>query len=136
MMIPSSRRWDYRQNHHRDGAPPVRIAVAESVPFEIPVFKLILHILSSRDEGAVAQNMGNRTTEERAATLAVLTGGPKLQAVTRALRDRVVKGRRRRADRALSAELDEIARHCASLPTVDSREPEDILGYDEHGLPT
>ena len=90
-------------------------------------------------KGAAAQNMGNRTTEELGlprVPLAVLTGGPKLQAVTRALRDRLVKARRRRADRALRAELDEIARHCASLPTVDNREPEDILGYDEHGLPT
>ena len=41
----------------------------------------------------------------------------------------------RRAGRNLSAELDEIARHCASLPIIDNREPDEILGYDEHGLP-
>ena len=33
-------------------------------------------------------------------------------------------------------ELDEIALHCASLPVLDSRDAEDILGYDERGLPS
>lgn len=85
---------------------------------------------------AMALNIRNRTTEELAATLADLTGETKTQAVTRALRDRLVKVRRRRGGRDVCAELDEIARHCASLPIVDNREPDDILGYDEHGLPT
>lgn len=85
---------------------------------------------------AMALNIRNRTTEELAATLAELTGETKTQAVTRALRDRLVKIRRRRAGRDVCTELDEIARHCASLPIVDNREPDDILGYDEHGLPT
>lgn len=83
----------------------------------------------------MALNIRNRTTEELAATLADLTGETKTQAVTRALRDRLVKIRRRGAGRDLCAELDEIARHCASLSIVDNRDPDDILGYDEHGLP-
>jgi antitoxin VapB len=36
----------------------------------------------------------------------------------------------------LADELDEIATHCASLPVLDSRRAEEILGYDEYGLPT
>lgn len=84
----------------------------------------------------MALNIRNRTTEELAATLADLTGETKTQAVTRALRDRLVKVRRRRAGRDVCAELDEIAQHCATLPIVDNREPDDILDYDEHGLPT
>jgi virulence-associated protein VagC len=40
-----------------------------------------------------------------------------------------------RARRRLADELDEIARHCASLPVLDSRPTDEILGYDEHGLP-
>ena len=83
----------------------------------------------------MALNIRNRTTEELAATLADLTGEPKTEAVTRALRDRLVKVRRRGAGRDLCAELDE-TRHCASLPIIDNREPDDILGYDENGLPT
>lgn len=37
--------------------------------------------------------------------------------------------------RPLVDELDEVALHCSRLPVRDSRTPEEILGYDEHGLP-
>ena len=60
----------------------------------------------------------------------------KTQAITRALLGHLVKARRRRAGRDVCAELDEVARRCASLPIVDKREPDDILGYDKNGLPT
>jgi hypothetical protein len=40
-----------------------------------------------------------------------------------------------RSRRRLADELDEIARHCSRLPVLDSRTPDEILGYDEHGLP-
>lgn len=83
----------------------------------------------------MALNIRNRTTEELATTLADLTGETKTEAVTRALRDRLVKVRRRSTGRNLCAELDEIALHCASLPTIDTRDPDGVLGYDEHGLP-
>ena len=84
----------------------------------------------------MALNIRNRTAEELAATLAHLTGETKTEAVTQALRDRLAKLRRRRTGRNLRAELDEIARHCASLPILDNRTPDDIHGYDEHGMPT
>ena len=83
----------------------------------------------------VALNIRNRTTEELAATLADLTGETKTEGVTRALRDRLAKVGRRRTGGNLCAELDEIALHCASLPTIDTRDPDDILGYDKRGLP-
>ncbi len=31
--------------------------------------------------------------------------------------------------------LMEIGRHCASLPDFDTRTPDEILGYDEYGVP-
>jgi antitoxin VapB len=37
---------------------------------------------------------------------------------------------------SLKEELLAIGRRCAALPTLDSRTPEEILGYDENGLPT
>jgi antitoxin VapB len=43
--------------------------------------------------------------------------------------------RRGRSDRSLADELEGIARHCASLPAVDRRSADEILDYDEHGLP-
>ena len=32
--------------------------------------------------------------------------------------------------------LDAIGRHCAALPVHDPRSTNEIIGYDEHGLPT
>lgn len=58
------------------------------------------------------------------------------EAVTRALRDRLARLRRERTDRSLADELDDIGRRCARLPVLDSREPDEILGYDDHGLPS
>ncbi len=33
------------------------------------------------------------------------------------------------------ARMREIADRCARLPVIDARGPDEILGYDEHGLP-
>ena len=43
--------------------------------------------------------------------------------------DGQTKGRR------LSAELREIRERCAALPVLDDRPPDELLGYDEMGLP-
>jgi antitoxin VapB len=37
---------------------------------------------------------------------------------------------------SLKEELPAIGRRCAALPVLDARTPEEILGYDENGLPT
>lgn len=38
-------------------------------------------------------------------------------------------------DATRAALLDRIAVHCASLPVLDRRSDEDVLGYDDRGLP-
>jgi antitoxin VapB len=84
----------------------------------------------------MALNIRNSETEKLAETLAKLTGETKTEAVTQALRDRLARLRRERTQRRrLADELDEIAQHCAQLPVLDSRTSDEILGYDEHGLP-
>ena len=47
-------------------------------------------------------------------------------------RDRPVEKDAPGATRDLAAILD-IARHCSSLPDIDLRCPEEIVGYDERG---
>ncbi len=84
----------------------------------------------------MALNIRNRETEELAQELASLTGETKTEAVRRALRDQLVRLRRERKGRSLADELDEIALRCASLPVLDSRPADEILGYDENGLPS
>jgi antitoxin VapB len=83
----------------------------------------------------MALNIRNEETEQLAETLAKLTGETKTEAVTQALRDRLARVRRERSRRRLADELDEIARHCSRLPVRDARTLDEILGYDEHGLP-
>jgi len=83
----------------------------------------------------MALNIRNPETEKLAEAVSKLTGETKTEAVTQALRDRLAHLRRERTQRRLADELDEIALHCARLPVRDSRTPDEILGYDEHGLP-
>ena len=80
-------------------------------------------------------NIRNRQAEELASMLAKLTGETKTAAVTQALKERLERLRRARPKRGLADDLDEIALHCAALPVRDRRSAEQILGYDEHGLP-
>jgi antitoxin VapB len=84
----------------------------------------------------MALNIRNPEAEALAAELAKRTGETKTDAVIKALRDRLARVRRERGKRRLADELQEIANHCASLPVLDDRTPDEILGYDENGLPT
>ena len=83
----------------------------------------------------MALNIRNPETDKLAKCLVQLTGETKTEAVTRALRDRLDRVRRELGGRRLADELDEISRHCASLPVQDDRTADEILDYDDHGLP-
>jgi antitoxin VapB len=83
----------------------------------------------------MALNIRNAEAERLAAELARQTGETKTEAVIRALRDRLARVRRERIRRRLADELEEIAEHCSSLPVLDPRPADEILGYDESGLP-
>ncbi len=83
---------------------------------------------------AMALNIRNAEAERLASDLANLTGETKTEAVTRALRDRLMRVRRERSKRSLADELDAIGVHCAALPVLDSRSDDEILGYDD-GIP-
>ena len=83
----------------------------------------------------MALNIRNPEAEELAAELASQTGETKTDALIKALRDRLYRVRRERSKRSLADELESIAKHCASLPVLDTRQADEILGYDDHGLP-
>jgi antitoxin VapB len=83
----------------------------------------------------MALNIRNTEAEQLAEAVAKLTGETKTEAVAQALRDRLDRLRRERARRRLADELDAIALHCAQLPVQDPRSADEVLGYDEHGLP-
>ena len=83
----------------------------------------------------MALNIRNEEAERLADELAKRTGETKTDAVIKALKDRLARVRRQRPGRRLADDLNEIARRCASLPVLDDRSADEILGYDEKGLP-
>lgn len=82
----------------------------------------------------MALNIKHPEAHRLARELAEATGQSMTQAVTQALRDAMAKEKRR--PEPLLAKLEAIAEHCAALPVLDDRPAEDILGYDERGMPS
>ena len=70
--------------------------------------------------------------DQLARELAELTGESITEAVVESLRARLDAERRRQRDRG----LDDIIERFRRLPRLDERESEDVIGYDEHGLPS
>jgi len=76
--------------------------------------------------------------------LAAETGETLTDAVVNALKERLQRQRISAAgrpfgsasdDRPLASVLMDIGRRCATRPVLDDRTPDEILGYDENGLP-
>jgi antitoxin VapB len=84
----------------------------------------------------MALNIRNAEAERLAEAVAKMTGETKTEAVTKALRERMENLKRRRSRKRLADELGEIARHCAALPVLDKRSDDEIIGYDENGMPS
>ena len=82
-------------------------------------------------------NIKNEHAHELARELAELTNLSLTDAVTQALRESVAHHRRQlTADRErMIADLARIADNSASLPILDPRSPDEILGYDRNGVP-
>jgi antitoxin VapB len=56
-------------------------------------------------------------------------------AIRKALAERLERERLRRGGSTrLADRLMEIGRHCAALPDIDTRSPDEIVGYDETGM--
>lgn len=83
----------------------------------------------------MALSIKNPEVERLARELAEKTNESITDAVLIALRERLARQEDRR--RALRVErLIEIGRRGAALPKRDNRTIEEIIGYDEHGLPS
>jgi antitoxin VapB len=73
-------------------------------------------------------------TDRLARRLAQLTGESITQAVRTAVEERVKREQRHRS-RPSVEQVMAIARRFASRPVIDNRSPDEIIGYDERGLP-
>lgn len=84
----------------------------------------------------MAFSIENPKAERLARELAEETGEGLTEAVTRALEERLIRVRGKTKAPSLRAELAAIRKRCSSLPVLDRRTPDEILGYDENGLPS
>lgn len=78
----------------------------------------------------------NPRTERLARELAAETGETITDAVEVALIERLARVRATATTTAIRTDIDDIIRRVGKLRIKDRRSPEDILGYDDSGLPT
>ena len=81
----------------------------------------------------VALSIKSDEADRLARELAAVTGESITDAVTEAIRMRLAATRRAR--RGLAQRLMGISEASSRLPRLDGRTDDEILGYDEHGLP-
>ncbi len=81
-------------------------------------------------------NLKSERADRLARELAATTGESLTDAITIAIAERLDRERGRRAQSARLAEILRLADEFQRLPVLDDRTPDEILGYDENGLPT
>lgn len=81
-------------------------------------------------------NIKDQDTHDMAKRLAGLTGVSITKAVKTAIKERLDALQQQEKTSQLVDELDRIARHCANLPRHSDQSADDIISYDENGLPT
>jgi antitoxin VapB len=83
----------------------------------------------------VPLSIKNEQTERLARQVAEAAGESITTAIRHSLEERLAR-LTRRGSRSLDAErVREILRRVDALPVLDSRSPDEILGYNEDGLP-
>ena len=83
----------------------------------------------------MALSIKHPEADRLARQLAAVTGENLTEAVLKALRERLEREQGRMRTPRLREELKAIRKRCASLPVLDQRSPEEIIGYDERGVP-
>ena len=77
----------------------------------------------------------NREAERLARAVAAESGESITQAIIHALEAELTRLRGRRRQPDIYEAIMEISERCGELPDLDERGADEILGYDEHGVP-
>jgi len=83
----------------------------------------------------MALSIKNQEAERLARLVAKQTGESLTAAIEQALRERLERLQRKQRAPVRIERLLEIANRVAALPRLDKRTADEILGYDENGLP-
>lgn len=85
----------------------------------------------------MALSLKDPETDSLARQVASLTGETLTEAVRTSLAERLRRERLKRGRPAnLADELEAVVRRCDGLPVLDKRSADEIIGYDENGLPS
>ncbi len=82
----------------------------------------------------MALSIRNPKAEKLAREIAAITGGKITQEIIAALEDRLERLRGRSSSADTADEILKISARCSSLPDLDRRTADEILGYDENGV--
>ena len=83
----------------------------------------------------MALSIKDPETDRLARALAEATGESITEAIRRALEERLSRETQRRAHYPLETAVRRVQERLASLPVLDARDADDLLGYDDHGIP-
>lgn len=83
----------------------------------------------------MALSIKDPETEKLARTLAERTGESITVATRRAIEDRLRRTGSQARKAALLEDMEAMQRRLDALPVLDHRSPDDIIGYDENGVP-
>jgi antitoxin VapB len=83
----------------------------------------------------MALSIKSLETEKLAREVAAKTGESLTSAIQTALEERLNRLKQEQRSQIVAGQLQEILRRVDRLPILDSRTPDEILGYDEKGLP-
>jgi len=73
--------------------------------------------------------------ERLAREISAKTGESLTGAIQKSLEERLERLQRQRRHRVVLGQLEDILQRVDHLPVLDPRTPDEILGYDERGLP-
>ena len=83
----------------------------------------------------MGMNIKNPEAGRLARRLSAVTGETLTGAIVTALRERLERIDRDAQMPSLVDQLEQIAERAAGLPLLDRRTPDEIVGYDENGIP-
>ncbi len=83
----------------------------------------------------MALSIRNSQAEHLAREVATISGENLTQAIIHALEERLVRLKGRRTTSNLMQEIMTISQRCSSIPDIDQRSPEEILDYNQSGIP-
>ena len=82
----------------------------------------------------MALSIRNPRAEKLAREIAAMSGGNITQVIIKALEDQLERLRGRRTYPDIVKEIMDISKRCSSIPDVDERSPDEILGYNKIGV--